>query len=185
MTRILVVALVAALAFAVVPAAFATEVPASTIEAATEAPTEAATEVAEEPTETAPLACANPNDLEVVTPAGLDSTIPTPVFDGPGTEYKEYLVDLSAASLDATAPVNITLTWGLRVNDYDLGAISRRSEGFTDNFQPIDPAEEATSVVAGHCEVIEVQAINFLAPIDIDTLALDFAVGTVTHPVTP
>ena len=178
MSRVLVVALVAALAFSIVPAALA-EVPAAGT--ATEVPTE----VVAEPTESGPLACTNTNGLEVVAPGGLDSTIPTPVFDGPGTEYKEYLVDLSATSLDATAPVNVTLTWGLRVNDYDLGVTSQRSSAATEGFQPIDPAEEATSVVAGHCEVIEVQAINFLAPIDIDTLALNFTVGTVTQPATP
>lgn len=176
MSRLLAVILAAVLAFAVVPGALAQEAPSQT-------PTETTTEPAPEPTASGPLACANPDDLEVLAPGTLQSTIATPVFDGPGTEYKEFLVDLSATSLEATAPVDITMTWDVRVNDYDLGATSARSDGVSENYQPFDPVEEAVNVVAGHCEVIEVRAINFLAPVDMDTLTLAFTVGTVTTPV--
>lgn len=166
MSRILAAVLFSLLALGAVPAA------------AQEAPTE--------PAAATPIACDNAAGLEVVTPAGLKSTIATPTFDGPGEEAKEYLVDLSATSLEATAPVDIAMTWGLAVNDYDLAADSAASSGASDNYQPFDPNEENVRLdVVKHCEVISVRAINFLAPVDIDELELDFVVGPVVTPAEP
>jgi hypothetical protein len=133
--------------------------------------------------EAAPVECANPDGLEVITTDGLASDIAVPEFSGSGMEYKELLVDLAAFSTDATAPVDVTMTWDYLVNDYDLSAFSRSSSGLSENYQPFDEAEEHVRLdVVRHCEVIEVNAINFLAPLDFDSLALDFAVGTVTEP---
>jgi hypothetical protein len=149
--------------------------------AAQEAPEATATE---EPTvEATPIACDNPDELEVITTEGLASDITTPAFDGSGTEEKEFLVDLGATSLDATAPVDIAMTWDLAVNDYDLGADSAASSGFSENYQPFDPTEENVRLdVVNHCEVIYVRAVNFLAPVDLDEIALAFTVGPVVTP---
>lgn len=139
---------------------------------------EAPTEVAE-----TPVACTNDGGLEVVTAAGLQSKITTPAFDGPGEETKEYLVDLGASSLDATAPVDIEMAWDLAVNDYDLGADSAASSGISENYQPFDPNLESVRLdVVKHCEIITVRAINFLAPVDLDELSLAFKVGPVVTP---
>ncbi|HVM19534.1 MAG TPA: hypothetical protein VM307_06205 [Egibacteraceae bacterium] len=169
MARLLAAVLTSMLLFAAVPAAAQ--------EAGGEAPVE---EVTEEPT---PVECANPDGLEVITTEGLTTDIATPTFDGSGSEYKEFLVDLGAYSLDATAPVDVSMTWGILLNDYDLAAFSAKSSGLSENYQPFDPAEENVRLdVVRHCEVIEAEAINFLAPIDLDSLELTFAVGTVTEP---
>lgn len=180
MSRLLAAMLCSLLVFVAGPAA-AQE---SSGESASETPTAAEADTDAE-TET-PVACTNTDELDVLTPAGLESDIATPAFDGPGEEYKDYLVDLGATSPDATAPVEIAMTWDLPVNDYDLGADSAASSGFSENYQPLDPNEENVRLdVVKHCEVISVRAINFLAPVDLDELALKFTVGTVVTPPAP
>lgn len=167
MSRLLAATLFSVLVFTAVPAA-AQDAPASTA------------------TATPAVACANPDALEVITPAGPESDITTPAFDGPGEESKDYLVDLGASSADANAPLDIVLTWELTVNDYDLGAGSAVSTGYSENYQPFDPTEEKVHLdVVKHCEVITVRAVNFLAPVDVDELTLAFTVGPVATPASP
>lgn len=133
--------------------------------------------------EVVPLACENAGNLEVITPAGLKTGIATPTFNGAGSESKDFLVDLGAASTEATAAVTGVLTWGLPVNDYDLQMDSANNSGVSEGYQPIDENVETVALDdVKHCEVITATAINFLAPVDIDELNLEFSVGPVTEP---
>lgn len=177
MSRLLVAALTALLLFAAVPALAqeAEPVEDSTEEAATE---EAATE------EAAIIECENPDGLEVITREGLETDIATPSFlVGNEVESKDLLVDLAATSLDATATVLAGMTWDVLLNDYDLEAYSASSGGISENYQPFDAAEEMVTMTdVKHCEVITAGAIDFLAPVVVDSLALDFGVSKFVDP---
>lgn len=168
MSRLFAAALTALLVFAAVPA-FAQE------------PTEPVAEPTEEPEI---IACDNAEGLEVITPDGLQSDIATPSFlVGNEVENKEFLVDLGATSLDATATVGAVMTWDVLVNDYDLEAYSTASGGLSENYQPFDPVEETVTLTkVKHCEVIVVGAIDFLAPVVVDSLVLDFSVSKIVDP---
>lgn len=168
MSRLFAAALTALLVFAAVPA-FAQE------------PTEAVAEPTEEP---GIIACDNAEGLEVITPDGLQSDIATPSWlVGNEVENKEFLVDLGATSLDATATVGAAMTWDVLVNDYDLEAYSSASGGLSENYQPFDPVEESVTLTkVKHCEVIVVGAIDFLAPVVVDSLVLDFSVSKIVDP---
>lgn len=170
MSRLFAAALTALLLFAAVPA-FAQEI-------------EAAEPAEDSGVESIVVECENPDGLEVITPEGLQSDITTPSFlVGNEVETKEYLVDLQATSPDATASVAAVMTWGLIVNDYDLEAYSAKGGGLSENYQPEDPAEESVTMTqVRHCEVIVVGAIDFLAPVVADALALDFQVSKFVDP---
>jgi hypothetical protein len=137
----------------------------------------------EEPTaeeEVELVECDNPDDLEVITREGLASDIATPsAFVGNQTEFKEFLLDLSPATADTVGTVTTTMTWGVPTNDYDLSVYSSRGSAATEAFQPFDEAVEQASIPARHCDVFEVGAIDFLAPVVVDSLSLDFAVSNV------
>lgn len=167
MSRLLVAALTALLLFAAVPA-LAQE--AEQVEDSTEEP--------------AIVECENPDGLEVITREGLQTDIATPSWlVGNEIESKELLVDLAATSLDATANVLAGLTWGLDINDYDLQAFSATSGGVSENYQPFDPVGETVPMVGvRHCEVIEAGAIDFLAPVVVDSLVLEFGVSKFVDP---
>jgi hypothetical protein len=144
----------------------------------------------EEPTvdeEVELVECDNPEDLEVITREGLASDIATPsAFVGNETEFKEFLLDLSPATADTVGTVTTTMTWTVPTNDYDLAVYSSRGSAATEAFQPFDEAVEQAAIPARHCDVFEVGAIDFLAPVVVDSLALDFAVSDVPDfPETP
>jgi hypothetical protein len=164
-SRLLAAALTALLLFAAVPAS--------------------AQELVEEPTEEpAIVECENSDDLEVITREGLQTGITTPSFMvGNEVESKDFLVDLAATTTDATATIAVDMTWAVLVNDYDLEAYSARGGGASESWQPLDPAVESVAMTqVRHCEVIQVSAIDFLAPVVVDSLALDFRVSKFVDP---
>ena len=174
MSRLLAAAVAALLLFAAIPA-YAQEAP-------TEEPTaEPSPEVTEEP---AIIACDNADGLPVLTAEGLQPEVPTPSFlVGNEVESVDVLVDLAATSSDATATVNGFMTWTFALNDYDLEILSTTNGGISENFQPLDPAEEAVVVSkVRHCEVITVNAIDFTAPLVVDTLEVSLALTRIVDP---
>lgn len=170
MSRLFAAALTALLLLAAVPA-FAQEI-------------ETAESVEDSGVESIVVECENPDGLEVITPEGLQSDIATPSYlVGNEVETKQYLVDLQATSAEATATVTAAMTWGLIVNDYDLEAYSAKGGGISENWQPVDPAEESVTMTkVRHCEVIVVGAIDFNAFVVADSLALDFQVSKFVDP---
>jgi hypothetical protein len=164
---------------------FATVLTALLLFAAVPASAQETTEPVEESVEEPEvIACENPDGLEVITPEGLQTDIATPSFlVGNEVETKDLLVDLSATSLDATATVLVGMTWNLIVNDYDLQAYSASGGGVSENYQPFDPVEESVNLTkVKHCEVITAAAIDFLAPVVVDSLVLDFRVSKIVDP---
>jgi hypothetical protein len=124
--------------------------------------------------------CDNPDGLEVITRDGLASDIATPSsFAGNETEFKEFLLDLSPATAETVGTVTTTMTWSVPTNDYDLSVYSSRGSAATEAFQPFDAPVEQASIPARHCDMFEVGAIDFLAPVVVDSLSLDFAVSEV------
>lgn len=122
-------------------------------------------------------ACENPDGLQVITVVGGTSTITTPSqFVTVPVETKEFLLDLGGAS---SADVTATLSWGLLVNDYDLGLTSSLAGGTSENYQPIDPIGESVTAAASGCDILIVDAIDFLAPVFVDSLSVSFSVANV------
>lgn len=118
-------------------------------------------------------ACANPEGLPVLTlgGSGLSGTVATPSLVGDASESVLVLLSLEGQPVAKTATVSATLTWGVPVNDYDLELSSTTASSSTDGFQPVDPAEESTSVArTRHCTEVVVTAVDFLAPVAVDTI---------------
>ena len=119
-------------------------------------------------------ACTARPGTQVLTPEGFEGTIPTP---NPPLEETatSFVLDLAGLPVGTTASADVLMTWGIPTNDFDLNVNGEDSQ----NIQPIDPAEEnilATGL--RHCSAVDVTALNFLAPVVVDTLALDIAVKT-------
>ena len=135
------------------------------------------------------IECANAQDLEVITRAGLGSDIGTPSFlIGDETVYKNFLVDLSPVpegSTRADAVINTTMTWDVPANDYDLLMSTSFGSVQTEDYQPIDPPVEYASLRAKHCEVIEIGALDYLAPAAVDSIALNFTTSGVVVQTPP
>jgi hypothetical protein len=128
--------------------------------------------------------CDNPDGLEVITREGLSSDIATPSWiAGNDTEFKEFLVDFSPATADTVGSITTTMTWLVRANDYDLTVYSSRGSAATEDYQPFDDAVEQATIQARHCDMFEVGAVDFLAPVVVDSLSLDFAVSNTPVPV--
>ena len=118
-------------------------------------------------------ACANPDGLPVLAlgGSGTSGTVGTPSLVGNATESVILLLSLDGQPVAKTATVSATLTWGVPVNDYDLQLASTTASSSTEGFQPVDPAEESTSVArTKHCTKVVVTAVDFLAPVVVDTI---------------
>jgi hypothetical protein len=99
---------------------------------------------------------------------------PAPPF---GEESAQYVLDLAGLPVGSTAGVNVAMSWAVPTNDFDLEAFGGTQSGDSMNIQPLDPAlEEVYLAGLKHCAVITATAINFLAPVVVDTLTLDFGV---------
>jgi hypothetical protein len=121
--------------------------------------------------------CENAGGLEVISAEGGSASITTPseLVANP-VESKEFLVDLGEAT---TAELTVSMTWGIAANDYDLAVTSNSSGGASDGYQPFDPVIETVKVSLGTCEIVIVDVIDYLAPVFIDEIALDFAFSSV------
>ena len=169
MSRLLAAALTVLLLLAAVPSAFAET---ATDEMVAETPDEAQDEAPVIP-------CDNPDGLEVITSDGLETTITAPSFaSASAVETREFLVDLQATSSDTRAAVTGLMVWTLVGNDYELQLDGAGLSGISENYQPLDPAQEAVTLTdVGHCEILTASAIDFLAPLPDDALTLSFSVG--------
>lgn len=120
-----------------------------------------------------PVVCGNEHDFEVLTPGSLDVTVPAPsAFLGNERETQFFLVDLGSeeapAFEDTTADLTGEMTWTVIANDYDmiLGPVT------TEAFQPLDPAVETATVTVGHCDLIQIGALDWLAPAPVEELTI-------------
>ncbi len=81
-------------------------------------------------------------------------------FSPTGVEAFTFKVDPTTTD-KGRVTVDAELTWTTSVNDWDLGVNGTLSE----NFQPIDPAQESVSFTAkGDCKTVTVEVLDFLAP---------------------
>lgn len=119
-------------------------------------------------------ACANDEELDVVSTDVLVTDIVVPGFDlDQSAEVTRVLVDLGTSDSEITGQVQATLTWDRSLNDFDLVGTSQRSDELSDSYQPEAAAEETVTLTVGHCEVIALTAVNFFAPLAaFDTLTL-------------
>lgn len=130
----------------------------------------------EEPTaepEPEPLVCDNEFDLDVLVPGDLDVTVPAPsALLGNERETQFFLVDLGSeeapAYEDTTARLSGEMTWTLVINDYDMILASVTTAAY----QPFDPAVETATTTVGHCDIIEIGALDFLAPVPLEELTI-------------
>jgi hypothetical protein len=132
---------------------------------------------AEPAPEPAPLAeCALPAGTERLTVDGVTGTIDTPSLVGEESTSRVFVLDLAGLPVGTTGAADVTMTWGVPANDYDLDVNGVTSE----NYQPFDDAVETAGTAARpHCSRITVTAIDFLAPVVVDTLSIDVKVRTV------
>lgn len=110
-------------------------------------------------------------DVSVLTAEGAEATVAPPTNGG--TEFVDYVLDLSDAGVEK-ATVTASMTWTVATNDYDLGLNGAVSE----NFQPIDPAEERVSMTIEHCEDVAISVIDFLAPVPAEDLTVTIEVAS-------
>ncbi len=124
--------------------------------------------------------CALPAGSERLTVDGFTGTIATPsALVGNERESRVFTLDLAGLAEGSTGSIEATMTWLVPANDYDLDVLAGRSSGTSENFQPFDPNTE--SVFAGgvaHCAKVTISAIDFLAPVVVDTLDLQATVTT-------
>lgn len=127
--------------------------------------------------------CDNAEELEVLTLDGLQTTIATPGAPGwgigvPGSsEQKDLILDLAGQPLDQTgAFVTVVMSWDVPVEDYDLNL--NDDEGsevdHSENIQPIDGDTEEVSGGFRHCDVFQVESLNWTAA-GVSTLTLDIS----------
>lgn len=178
MSRLLAVAVAALMLLAAVPA-FAEDLDTAAASGDT-APAQHEAAVTAPATEAVP--CVNPDALEVVTLDQVESEIAAPGLTVVDTETKSFVVDLGADSLEATAPLAVTMSWDALLNDYDL-EVTADDTLRSENAQPFDPSEESVTVTVSHCQVIEVSAYNFFALQPATTLSLSFGPGAVDEDI--
>jgi hypothetical protein len=142
-----------------------------------------ADEAADDPDEDL-VECTNPGGLEEVDREGLSSTIDTPVEPlWEGSEFKNFLVDLSPGKVNTRASLTVTMTWDVPTDDYDLFVSTSLDAGDSQDWQ-IETLEgaESVTVLVRHCDVITVEARNWAAAVFVQELSLDFAVTNVVTP---
>lgn len=120
-----------------------------------------------------PKICDNQFGFDVLAPGALDVTVPAPSFlVGNERETRFFLVDLGSEEVpayeDTTARLSGEMTWTVVANDYDLILGSVTTEGF----QPVDPAVETATITVGHCDLVEIGALDFLAPAPVEELTI-------------
>jgi hypothetical protein len=138
--------------------------------------------LAEEPVEPELLQpCDVAEGSDVLTVDGFTGTIETPSFlVGDERITRTFVLDLAGNPVGTTGTVDTTMTWAVPANDYDLEVYAGKASGLSESFQPIDPAEEHVRVTkVAHCGRVEVSAIDFTAPVVVDTLDLSMTVGAV------
>lgn len=124
--------------------------------------------------------CDNLDELEVLTPEGLQSTIaaPTTPLWGIGTpgsaEQKDFLLDLAGQPVEEDSTfVTVDMSWDIPVEDYDLNLYD--SSGVElDHSENIQPETEGESVAGtlSHCDRFTVESLNWSAA-GLSTLTLD------------
>lgn len=120
-----------------------------------------------------PLVCDNEFGLDVLVPGDRDVTVPAPsAFVGNERETQFFLVDLGSeqapAYEDTTARLSGEMTWTVVANDYDMILASVTTAAF----QPVDPAVETATTTVGHCDMIQIGALDFLAPAPVEELTI-------------
>lgn len=125
-----------------------------------------------------PRDCDGEAGLEVVSLAESlagNVQLATPAFDGEGKTSLPVVVDLGAAEQDTVATIDVTMTWKRRANDFDLEVASGDRAYRSEAYQPVDDPVETVRLDVAHCDVVELTAVNFLAPGDGDRLRVSFA----------
>lgn len=141
---------------------------------------------ADEPVPTEPellAPCALPAGATALTAEGFEGTVATPsAFVGNEREALVFVLDLAGSPVGTTAAVAGSMTWLVPANDYDLELQAGRASSTSENYQPVDPAEESVSAAGvAHCTKVTLTAVDFLAPVVADTLEL----GVVVTPKVP
>ncbi|HVM27569.1 MAG TPA: hypothetical protein VM433_07845 [Mycobacteriales bacterium] len=123
-------------------------------------------------------ACEVQAGAERLTADGATGTIETPSFlVGDERTVRTFVLDLAGNPVGTTASIDTTMTWLVPANDYDLEVVAGRTGGTSENYQPFDAAEENVFVAGvGHCQKVEVNAIDFLSPVVVDSLDLALVV---------
>lgn len=127
-------------------------------------------------------ACTDVGESVVVTRNGLRTGIATPTqplynaTGAPGT-LKTFVLDLSGGgTTNSRAMVNVTMTWNIPVEDYDLNLLDERGARLdhSENLQPYVTGENVSSELR-HCQKFHVEAMNYMAA-GLSDLQLDLAV---------
>ena len=124
-------------------------------------------------------ACAPRTGTDVLIVDGFEGDIETPL-PPLGETSRTFVLDLVGLAEGTRATADVLMSWGIPTNDFDLNV--NGTDSF--NLQPVDPAEENVFVSGlRHCSTVTVTATNFVAPVVVDTLALDITVRTTPPPV--
>jgi hypothetical protein len=87
----------------------------------------------------------------------------------PQERSRTFVLDLAGQPIGTRGSVDVTLTWGIVLNDFDLDVDGESSQ----NIQPLDDAvEEVTTPLKNHCGRITASAINFSGLVVVDSLEL-------------
>lgn len=120
--------------------------------------------------------CTNTAGAEVVTLEGLVTGIATPT-NAPlwleGTQ-KTFVLDLAGNPVeDSSAIVDITMTWDIPVEDYDLNMLDHTGTevDHSENINPVDATDENVSGTVAHCKRFSAEALAWTA-IGLSTLTL-------------
>jgi hypothetical protein len=109
---------------------------------------------------------------EKLTPEGFSGQIETPsLITGDGFTATTFRLDLDAPA-GSRADVDVTISWGLRTNDYDLAVNGETSLGL----QPVADAVENVTVRVTNCGFVNVTVEEFVAPLFVDTIDLEITV---------
>lgn len=127
----------------------------------------------EEPEPPANEVCTGSQDL--LTVDGFSGDIETPsIILNSGSTVTTFRVDLETpvTSPAARAAVDVTISWGVPTNDYDLDVNGESSAAL----QPLDPATENVTVSVANCGIVSIDVFEFLAPAAVDTISLEVKV---------
>lgn len=122
-----------------------------------------------------PKICAELAYAPALTTDGLSTMVDAPnyLIDGAESTDLYFTVDLGPdAYEDTVGTIAGEMTWDVVANDYDLSV----NGNLSDNYQPFDAAVESASASVTHCDVVTVSAIDFLAPAELEELALELTV---------
>lgn len=117
-------------------------------------------------------ACEGVADGDRLDLEGLEEALATPLLPGDVTT-RTYVLDLAGQPVGTSGAVTGVLTWGLPANDYDLDV--NEGSGANFNFSETAPSETAGTLVE-HCGSVVVGALNFAAPVVVDSLEIALTV---------